>query len=247
MPLNLPEFKDRLKLSYVPMRRTNEDNGVTSSCSGCLVRYKDKRFLLTAAHAVGNHGIWAVEVEFDPNRGGTCLYRLGAMGFLRAGNIQTGKVHDVDFAYKQVPDDLQPKYQKVSPRGEIQHQAARLDVNSELQTQPKSDLVFGFCGQANVQKVGTWGLSADQPMEVGMRFLTTGGDMHVFKLSHDHPGHDYYRGCSGAPILDSNGDLVALVIAGRIEDSLIFGIDLQRYRAALEVELLQQQQQQQQD
>ena len=87
---------------------------------------------------------------------------------------------------------------------------------------------------------------AKEVFETEMRYLESDGDYHLFELDHDHPGHQEYKGCSGAPILDNEGNLVALVASGA-EDSetqvakrMILGTSLQKFRRAFDVALSQE-------
>jgi hypothetical protein len=51
----------------------------------------------------------------------------------------------------------------------------------------------------------------------------------------EYPGHEYFKGCSGAPILDSDGKLVALVCMGVPAVNSIYGVSVKRYKAALDI------------
>jgi hypothetical protein len=52
------------------------------------------------------------------------------------------------------------------------------------------------------------------PCYTGVKFVWTENDLHYSAPPFEHPGHDYFKGCSGAPILSESGELVALVIGG---------------------------------
>src|SRR3546814_19908035 len=55
----------------------------------------------------------------------------------------------------------------------------------------------------------------------GLRYERTEGGYHVFQLPVQHPGHDAFQGCSGAPILDMERRVVGLVCSGSIPDNTI--------------------------
>ncbi len=59
------------------------------------------------------------------------------------------------------------------------------------------------------------------------------GDFHAFKLPGEHPGHDYFNGCSGAPIIDVDGNVVALVTEGSISEKRIYGVPIETYLLTL--------------
>ena len=54
--------------------------------------------------------------------------------------------------------------------------------------------------------------------------------MHYFSLKGKHPGHEEFEGCSGAPILDGDGNVVALVCGGNTYSNTIRGISLSRMK-----------------
>jgi hypothetical protein len=53
---------------------------------------------------------------------------------------------------------------------------------------------------------------------------------YVFRLTHEHPGDESYKGCSGAPICDADGTLVSVVLGGDPPMREIYGAPLARYR-----------------
>ena len=69
----------------------------------------------------------------------------------------------------------------------------------------------------------------------GLKYVGTEDSYYVFELPFEHPGHEFFKGCSGAPILDSRGNIVALVCSGDIDRNAIIGISLNKYKIALDV------------
>jgi hypothetical protein len=49
------------------------------------------------------------------------------------------------------------------------------------------------------------------------------------------PGDEYFKGCSGAPVLDENGNVMALVCCGDAPTDEIWAIAVARYRVALDI------------
>src|SRR3546814_18916949 len=72
----------------------------------------------------------------------------------------------------------------------------------------------------------------------GLRYERTEGGYHVFQLPVQHPGHDAFQGCSGAPILDMERRVVGLVCSGSIPDNTISCVSLARYGVALDAHIL---------
>lgn len=111
--MNDAEYWSTLRRASIPLRKLDHNLYPAAVASGGLVDYHGKRLILTVQHATGDMGNWAVEVRFEPGSG-TQLYQIGAMNFLKIGDIASGTPKDVDFSYAQVPGDLKPMQQEVS-------------------------------------------------------------------------------------------------------------------------------------
>lgn len=207
--------------------------------SGCLVRCKGKTVLLTVAHATGNHGNWAIQLDYDKARGANC-YQLGAMNFLRRLSVPSGTLETVDFSYAIVPDDLKVCRQLLTLSGETTSTHEIPVFVGPFELLPTSTDLFAFEGSVmpttygNVFDPSRPVLDCELMAYKNLTFLRTDGDYHVFKLPFNHPGHPYFKGCSGAPILNGRGCPVALVSYGIIETDEIYGVSLNRFVPIIE-------------
>jgi hypothetical protein len=59
--------------------------------------------------------------------------------------------------------------------------------------------------------------------------------MYYFQLARKHQGNEYYCGSSGAPIADSEGKIVAVVLGGSEKTNTIYGFPLARIASLLEL------------
>jgi len=71
---------------------------------------------------------------------------------------------------------------------------------------------------------------------LGLTFERSEGDFFVFKLPFPHPGHDSFHGCSGAPIIDSEARVIALLCGGNTQENTVYGISLKKMKAILDIE-----------
>lgn len=230
------EWLQKLILSSIPLRQLGADLNPVRVASGCLVDYGGKRILLTVAHATGNMCNWAIEVEFDKSKGKTLCYQLGRMHFLKSVALEAReiKVEDVDFSYVEVPSHVVPRYQRISRQGDIRVDRPREILEPDFSLEPSKDKTYGFSGQVMSKCIGSYLLSLPV-IYPDLTFEGADGDYTVFRLPMDHPGHEYFKGCSGAPILDSDGNVVALVCFGVVRENAIYGISLREYRTALDI------------
>ncbi len=53
-----------------------------------------------------------------------------------------------------------------------------------------------------------------------------------------HPGHEYFRGCSGAPVISSKNELIGLVCHGLPNSDKIYAISLPKMNAILDAHIM---------
>lgn len=230
------EWISRIMLSSVPLRQLNHMRQPVGFASGCLIDYSGKRLILTVAHATDNDKNWGIEIKAHEIQT-TEVYLIGAMMFLTRGNLINESVDQIDFSYAKVPDDLQPNHHELDETGKIVNQQPKAILEIDFNIRPNSEKLYGFFGGTNFSTEGGL-LISDSRLVLDLKFLDAKGDYYRFKLPKKHPGHDYFRGTSGAPILDSQGNVVALVCGGSETDDVIYGIALHPYKAALDVEVM---------
>jgi hypothetical protein len=230
------EFATFLILASYPLRRLEPSGIPTGSCSGTIVQTGAHRVLLSVSHSVAPDESWAVEVRYDPVKG-TELWRVGNMEYVRA--IDQAGVRNVDFSFRTVPDELRSYFQRFSDTGFLMSEHERLVLRSDLTAEPKCGCAYGFAGFSGVTTeprpptLAHQILGGELQVETGLAFLRTERDFDFFGLRHQHPGHAAYRGCSGAPIISEDGDLVGLVVRGCESDSTILSLPLRFYASAV--------------
>lgn len=233
------DFKSKLLLSSVPLRRIDDSKRPpTGFASGCLVDYLGKRVLLTVSHATQDQGNWTIQLRYVPAKG-TELYGLGTMNFLAKSSLSEPKLQDIDFAYVEVPNDLQAWSQEIeSPGNYIKKQTPNAVHSTSFNDVPQLGVSYGFCGTV----LPTWEthfgqnyLGSEIRAYTGLSFLRTQDDLHYFSLPFKHPGHEQFKGCSGAPILSNTGALVGLLCGGNLSTNEIYGVSLRSYKTAIDI------------
>ena len=202
--------------------------------SGCLIDYQNTRIILSVFHATKKDGNWAIEVKYEPNKG-TQIYRPGGFNYLGEMTLGSSKINEVDFSYREVSLDLISYYQEIKPSGQISSERAREVFTPDFTINPNIDEIYGFAGQVMPEMHGETALVTEMCVYPGLKYIATEGKYHVFELPVPHPGHEHFKGCSGAPIIDTKGNVVALVRHGDIDRNVIFGISLNKYKIVLDV------------
>ena len=234
MSLDRDAWLERVLLSSVPLRRIGTDQLPNGIASACLIDYLNTRIVLSVFHATQMEGNWAVEVKFEPGKG-TQLYRPGAFHHLGSMAIGDTEIKKIDFSYREVDSDLETYFQDLTPRGTINSERKREVFTPNFTVVPTASEIYGFAGQVMPEMHGSSAFVTEMCVYPGLKYVATEGDYHVFELPVEHPGHEHFEGCSGAPIIDTKGNVVALVCNGSIERNAIFGISLSRFKLALDV------------
>ena len=84
-----------LKTSSAQLWEVDEKKMPKGAASGCITNFMGRRFLLSVEHATGNQGNWAIELEYDKEKGAK-LYQLGRMNFLLKFTLPDGNRETVD-------------------------------------------------------------------------------------------------------------------------------------------------------
>lgn len=230
--MNKKQLEEYITLSSIPIRSIGGDGMPTGIASACICSYAGKRILLTVHHATGNMANWAIQVKFEPNKG-TAMQSLGAMNFLKSFNIHTSIGKDIDFSYVEIPDDIELVSQEIDLRtGSVLNEKKRLDSKVDFNIIPFASESYGFSGQVMPELAGNTFITQLKTY-TGLKYIGDEEHYYIFELPFSHPGHEHFEGCSGAPIIDTKGNVVALVCKGDITTNRVYGISLKQYEIAI--------------
>jgi hypothetical protein len=107
-----------------------------------------------------------------------------------------------------------------------------------LQEEPELNGSFGFRGVVMATAGVHFGnryLTGEFRIYHGLSFLRAENEYYVFSLPFPHPGHEHFKGCSGAAILSKSSSLIALVCSGDVEKGEIRGISVKAYKTAIDI------------
>jgi len=145
----------------------------------------------------------------------------------------SGVIRDVDFCFTEVASDLVSTYAHRTPQS-VSDVRPRHVFNTDLLAVPDTNQIFGFAGEIKPAMHGPSAFATEMTVYPGLRFVRTEGGFHIFQLPVPHPGHDSFRGCSGAPIVDMNRQVVALVCSGDTDSNTIRGVSISWFKFAID-------------
>ena len=108
----------------------------------------------------------------------------------------------------------------------------------DFDIEPTEGEVYGFAGcvKPSIENhKGQTYVFSELTVYSDLKFQRFENDFYVFKLPMKHPGHDDFRGCSGAPVIDSKGNVVALVCHGFEDRDEIYAISIKRYKVVIDI------------
>lgn len=233
------EYFELLIKSSLQLIQANEE-GLTpeSYGSGCLVNYKGRRYLLSVSHVTDIRGtITSIESCQPPVSNQSPIYPIGGLHYFSefmfsnksdqehflADLEKGGKSLDITFAeVKQSMELLQPTvdlgFYKVE-KGE------KVCLNLEEALNPTINEEYGFYGNIKHTYTGKY-LQRTPTLKVNLRYHRTSGPFHIFIAPQKITDENEYKGCSGAPILDTEGRLVALACQVRKNTNMIYGFSI---------------------
>lgn len=221
-------------ITSIPLKRLAPDGFPIGVASGCLVNYRNRRFILTVSHAV-ELGLsdWVIQLG-DSEEMGTEIYRPFSFIYPHKMRRGTGEILYVDFTFAEVATDIEPTFQHLTPLGPMSEKRFRHIFDLTVVGDPDVNALYAFAGEINPEMHGTYALVTQPTVYPGLRYVGSDGTTHQFKLPVPHPGHSYFKGCSGAPIVDISGRLVALVTKGNEEENIIYGIASSHFKSTLD-------------
>ncbi|MBF0571967.1 MAG: hypothetical protein HQL12_08885 [Candidatus Omnitrophica bacterium] len=152
------------------------------------------------------------------------------------GDIFSASLKKIDFAYRQIPSHVSSYWQKVLQSGEVEQEIPRPPNELNFDISIDANKKYGFagigCAEVQYDRYSTGYLHYVYPMV----HIGNEDDLVVFKFDPQFNHDMYYEGCSGAPILDSEGNLVALVEGGDHETGKVYGVPLRQFRSIFDIE-----------
>ncbi len=234
-------------LSTIPINSIDLKTRIPKSMgSGCFVNYKGCLLFLTVLHTVEvetniTHGI---VVDYNLEKSGTLLCEVNDFCVCAMGDLWENKVDMIDFAVKKFSISMPPCKLLINKnnKGEFER-IDRIPLTSDLNITPTTNETYGFCGLIKgklMENETVLGLYSTLAYYDNLRYLKSEKCYHIFALENKNYSHKDFQGTSGAPITDSKGNLVSLVMSGcksstNPNEWLIYGVNLSKLSVVIDV------------
>lgn len=232
LPPHIRKWLNWVLITSHPIRRVDENENLLAIGSATLIDYNSRRFLLTVQHNIplGSND-WVIDLGRISEHGSE-IYKPNSFYYLAEYTRSTGDVKGIDFCFAEISCDINSTYQHRTPWTSSAARNRHV-FQTDLNTVPSIEQTYAFAGEIQPEKHAPSSYAMTMTVNPGLKYLKTEGEMQIFKLPVPHPGHDAFRGCSGAPIVDTNQSVVALVCGGSEENGTVFGVSVSRCKFAL--------------
>lgn len=216
--------------------------------SSCLLTYQDRLFFISVFHVTNYNLTTYLETNLPPNEigpllqpvSGLCSFDLFKftkdMNILDFEDLLQKPQETLDITFAEIKQTL-PLLQTEMDFGAFKVNAGNkiiLDINDIAV--PNNDLTYGFFGKIDPKYNGSY-LEMRPTLKNNLKFYRTNGFFHLFLAPELINRKEDYEGCSGAPIIDSEGNLVAFACKIRVGSKLIYGFSIQECIKLLKISL----------
>ncbi len=241
---------DLMVLQSVELLVVRGKRMIPVSCgSGCIIRYRDKTFLLTVAHVTDfDNTSTCIVLNKQHEDGRMMLYAVEPQNYFDDINIKFEKLSELK-SFNEIPQELiktidvsfceiKEPLEIIQPEvdfGAIKVKKsfkAVIDLEKDS-AEPNQKNYYGFCGK----------IRHDPKPDVLSRIITLKYDLkfhrtrdkyyNLFLTPEIITDSADFEGCSGAPILDNEGKFVGLAASVYTNSKVLLGITVKEIKRLL--------------
>ena len=206
--------------------------------TGCIVKYLGETLLLSVSHVTNDDGLTTfLETNLPPENNTTPLKPIGGFvwydSFKVTNEMDLADFEDlikkgerIDITFTKLTED----FKLIQPAMDFGFfkvdECDKLMLDLEYATFPNKEETYSFYGKIRPEYQGIY-LKMTPTLKNGLKFHRTNGYFHKFLAPQIITDSDDYSGCSGAPILDSEGRIVALACKVMTNSKIVYGFSIQ--------------------
>lgn len=237
------------KASTLSLHSIDINNTPLGYASGCIINTNSKRIILTAKHAINKITELAIKVEITDS----CLQKYYKPNFTTAVkgvmNVEAIKNNvtnpegfikepeSVDISVSTIPKDLKIFNYNFDPQNNVLNGSLKNELKTDFKCEPDGDECYFFWGETSqIIDYSIKRIKFKEKFVTGMKYIKTLDDYYLFEVDELVQEDNEFTGTSGAPIFDSNRNIVSIVCGGIIGTNFIYGMNLQRYKVLVDLE-----------
>jgi hypothetical protein len=203
--------------------------------TGCMINYRDRIIFISVSHVTISDDLTTyLETNLPPTNNTTEIHTVGGLMYFDILNLNENidvneliqvlenpmNPLDITFAEFKTPFNLK-QIEINTP--EIRINAGDKEILDIVDiVDPNSNETYGFFGYINPFYDGYF-LGKTPTLKYPLAFHRSKGNMLMFVAKDIIKNSEEYKGCSGAPILDSKGNIVALACMVKVDSKIIYG------------------------
>lgn len=207
--------------------------------TGCIVKYLGHTLLLSVSHVTNNDGLTTfLETNLPPENNTTPLKPIGGliwydifkvtdgMDLTEFEDIIENKSERIDVTFAKLTEQFELKQPAMDFKYFQIDAGDKMMLDLDCATVPDKEKTYSFYGKVRPKYEGIY-LKMTPTLKHGLKFHRTNGYFHMFLAPEIINDKEDYRGCSGAPMLDSEGRIVALACKIVEKTKIIYGFSIQ--------------------
>jgi hypothetical protein len=207
--------------------------------TGCIVKYLGHTLLLSVSHVTNDDGLTTfLETNLPPKDNTTPLKPIGGLVYYDVFKVtEDVDLSDFENLIKNNGERIDITFAKLTEQFELKQPAMdfgcfqieegdKLMLNLDYATFPDKENIYSFYGKVRPKYRGIH-LEMTPALKHGLKFHRTNGYFHMFLAPEIIKDKEDYEGCSGAPILDSEGRVVALACKIVENTKIVYGFSIQ--------------------
>lgn len=208
--------------------------------SGCILQHRDRYFFVSVRHVTDYEGLTTfLETGIPSEEEGQSGYMLQPIGGLftfdlfKKSNatavtqfqdlISKGEKLDITFA--EIRHNIELRQPALDFGAFKIEDGYKMILDSRDIAEPSKEKEYAFFGRVK-QQPGAFVIPMENTVKHGLKFHGVFKQFYQFNTKEVIRDKDDYRGCSGAPIIDSDGMLVALACKVMQGATLVMGFSI---------------------
>lgn len=228
---NANAFVQQMLTTTSRLVRLDESNKPSGISSGFIVE-KDGSWNLLAAYHSLKRGRYCLETNVT-HEGEPLVLTFDSYAYYKRFELNVNGLdsngEEVDFGWMKIDRDKLSRELRNDPR----FQGKQLDLPfycGPLNQRPNTTDLYGYAAwnRGTIHEASRTFLEREPSYEIGLKFLGFDEQHRLYRFQVDgrHKGDKYYSGASGAPIADSSGLIVSMLVGGSKKENLLWGLPL---------------------